>query len=313
MGSESSLKLPQIDFSKIDLQPGTASWDFVRAQVIDALEKYGCFEAFYDIPVELQKAIFGSLEQLFDLPLQTKMKNSSKKPYHGYAGQYPQVPLYESMGIDGANILEKTESFTEVLWPEGNPSFCNTVQPFAQRVTELDIKVRRMVLESLGLEKYFEEHKGSTNYLLRVMKYKGPKTADTELGLTAHTDKNIVTILYQNQVEGLEVLTKEGNWISVKPTEGSFVVMVGDSFHAWTNGRVYSAFHRVMMTGNEARYSVGLFSVPNAGYMIKAPKELIDDDHPLLYKPFDLIAFLGYFYTPAGQQDQFALKTYCGV
>ncbi|CAM8977833.1 unnamed protein product [Rhodiola kirilowii] len=313
MGSESSPKLPQIDFSKIDLQPGTASWDFVRAQVIDALEKYGCFEAFYDIPVELQKAIFGSLEQLFDLPLQTKMKNSSKKPYHGYVGQYPHVPLYESMGIDGANILEKTESFTEVLWPEGNPSFCNTVQPFAQRVAELDIKVRRMVLESLGLEKYFEEHKGSTNYLLRVMKYEGPKTADTKLGLNAHTDKNIVTILYQNQVEGLEVLTKEGDWISVKPTEGSFVVMVGDSFHAWTNGRVYSAFHRVMMTGNEARYSAGLFSIPNAGYMIKAPEELIDDEHPLLYKPFDHVTFLGYYYTPAGQQDQSALKTYCGV
>uniref|UniRef100_A0A7N0RBQ8 Fe2OG dioxygenase domain-containing protein n=1 Tax=Kalanchoe fedtschenkoi TaxID=63787 RepID=A0A7N0RBQ8_KALFE len=313
MGSESPLKLPQIDFSKADLQPGTASWDCVRVQVMEALGKYGCFEAFYDIPLQLRKAIFDSLEQLFDLPLQTKMRNSSKKPYHGYVGQYPQVPLFESMGIDGANIMEKTKSLTEVLWPEGNPSFCNSVQPFAQRVAELDIMVRRMVLECLGLEKYFEEHEGSTNYLLRVMKYKGPQTSDAKLGLNAHTDKNIVTILYQNQVDGLEVLTKDGEWIGVKPSEGSFIVMVGDSFHAWTNGRVYSAFHRVMMTGNEARYSAGLFSIPKAGYTIRAPEELVDDQHPQLYKPFDHVAFLGYYYTPAGQQDQFALKTYCGV
>jgi len=88
-----------------------------------------------------------------------------------------------------------------------------------------------MVLESLGVEKYLEEHMNSTNYLLRVMKYQGPQTSDTKLGLSAHTDKNIVTILYQNEVEGLEVLTKDGTWISYKPSPHSFVVMIGDSFN----------------------------------------------------------------------------------
>ena len=84
-------------------------------------------------------------------------------------------------------------------------------------------------MESLGVEKYLEEHLGSTNYLLRVMKYKGPQTTETKLGLNAHTDKNIVTILYQNQIEGLETQTKDGQWISLKPSPDSFVVMIGDS------------------------------------------------------------------------------------
>lgn len=86
-------------------------------------------------------------------------------------------------------------------------------------------------MESLGLEKYLEEHLHSTNYLLRVMKYKGPQTSETKLGLNAHTDKNIVTILYQNQVEGLEVQAKDGKWISFKPSPESFVVMIGDSLY----------------------------------------------------------------------------------
>lgn len=88
-----------------------------------------------------------------------------------------------------------------------------------------------MILESLGVEKYLDEHMWSTNYLLRVMKYTGPQTTDTnkKLGLTAHTDKNIVTILYQNEVDGLEVKTKNGEWINVKPTPDSFIVMIGDS------------------------------------------------------------------------------------
>lgn len=69
----------------------------------------------------------------------------------------------------------------------------------------------------------------STNYLLRIMKYKGPQTSEAKLGLSPHTDKNIVTILYQNEVEGLEVLTKDGKWISYKPSPHSFVAMIGDS------------------------------------------------------------------------------------
>lgn len=82
---------------------------------------------------------------------------------------------------------------------------------------------------------------------------------------------------------------------------------------AWTNGRVYSPYHRVMMTGNESRYSVGLFSIPKAGYVIKAPEELVDEEHPLLFKPYDHVQFLQYYYTEAGQKDLCALKTFCGV
>jgi len=86
-------------------------------------------------------------------------------------------------------------------------------------------------MESFGLDKYIDEHLHSTNYLLRVMKYKGPDTEETKVGLNAHTDKNIVTILYQNHVEGLEVQTKDKNWIKVKPTQDSFTVMIGDSLY----------------------------------------------------------------------------------
>ena len=67
------------------------------------------------------------------------------------------------------------------------------------------------------------------------------------------------------------------------------------------------------MSGNEARYSAGLFSIPKAGYVIKAPEEVVDEDHPLLFKPFDHVEFLQYYYTEAGQRDYYALKTYCGV
>ncbi|KAI3803426.1 hypothetical protein L1987_31577 [Smallanthus sonchifolius] len=314
MGSDTPLKLHLIDFTNLDQNTKNTEWNSTKSQVHQALEEFGCFEAsFPHIPPELQTSMYESLQELFDLPLQTKLKNRSTKPFHGYVGQYPMVPLYESMGIDDAPILDKTESFTKILWPESNPKFSKTIQEFSEKLSKLDQMVRIMVLESLGLEKYVDEHMGSTNYLLRVMKYKGPETDDSKLGLNSHTDKNIVTILHQNQVDGLEVQTKSGDWIKVKPSPNSFIVMIGDSLYAWANGRLHSPYHRVMMSGDKARYSLGLFSIPKAGYLVKAPPEVVDEEHPLIFKPFDHVEFLQFYYTEAGQRAQSALKTYCGV
>ena len=89
-----------------------------------------------------------------------------------------------------------------------------------------------MVVESLGIDKYLDEHINSTNYLMRVMKYSAPHTEETKEGIISHTDKNIVTILCQNEVDGLEVETKEGKWITYQPSSPhSFVVLTGESFH----------------------------------------------------------------------------------
>ena len=107
-----------------------------------------------------------------------------------------------------------------------------TIQSYSEQLSELDQTVRRMVLESLGLEKYMDEHMNSTNFVLRLMKYNTPQSnTETEIGVSAHTDKSIATILYQNQINGLQVMNKNGQWINVEPTQDTFTVMIGDSLH----------------------------------------------------------------------------------
>ncbi|KAI3716306.1 hypothetical protein L6452_23544 [Arctium lappa] len=315
MGSEASPRLPFIDFSNVD-QNNALDWDITKSRVHQALEEFGCFEAsFPNISPELQTALFDSIQQLFDLPLETKLKNQSSKPFHGYYGFLPGQPLYESMGIDDAPILEKAESFAKIFWPEGNPEFSTTIQEYSEKVSKLDQMVRRMVLESLGLEKYLVEHLNSTNYLFRVMKYRKPEADESQHGLNAHTDKNIVTIVQQNQIDGLEVQLKSGDWIKIQPSSSkSFIVMIGDSFYAWTNGRLHSPNHRVVTASREKdRYSLAMFSVTKAGRMIKAPEEVVDEQHPLLFKPYDMGEFFQFYVTEAGLRAESALKTFCGV
>ena len=48
------------------------------------------------------------------------------------------------------------------------------------------------------------------------------------------------------------------------------------------------------MKGTKERYTVGIFAFPNG--MKEPPKELVDDKHPLKFKPFDHSGLLQYYY-----------------
>ncbi|KAH0752676.1 probable 2-oxoglutarate-dependent dioxygenase AOP1.2 [Solanum tuberosum] len=117
------MKVPTIDFCKPELKPGTIQWDSTKSQVFQALQEYGCFEATYDkLRNETLEAMFGRSKEIFEFPLETKMKNLSKKlPFNGYIGKLPTLPLYESVCIDDLLQLEIVETFANIFWPEGNP------------------------------------------------------------------------------------------------------------------------------------------------------------------------------------------------
>lgn len=125
MGSEAPFQLPVVDFSALNKQnPDIVIWETAKTKVIEALQEYGCFEATFDeISPDLQKSVFSELENLFNLPLETKQRNANDREFHGYIGQIPFMPLYESMGIDTPYVQEKVDEFTNVMWPQGNPKF----------------------------------------------------------------------------------------------------------------------------------------------------------------------------------------------
>ncbi|XVF74656.1 hypothetical protein PTKIN_Ptkin13bG0128700 [Pterospermum kingtungense] len=313
MSPETQVKLPVIDFSKHDLKPGTPEWDSIKIQIRQALEEYGCFEALFDKVVEVQEALFGAMQELFDLPLQTKKRYVSEKPFRGYYG--PTQTLYESMIIDDGNFAENIEQrLTNTLWPQGNTSFSKTLLSFSGLASGLEKTIRRMVLDIFGVEKYMDELMDSTNYILRLMKYGGSQTSEPTVVARAHFDQNMVTLLYQNEVNGLEIQTKDGEWINVKPSPKTFIVMIGESLSVWLNGRLSPPPHRVTMTGNKTRYCAGLFATPRGGYQVKAPEEFVDEEHPRLFKPFDYEDFLGFYSTEVARGTiGSGLKVYCSV
>ncbi|KAL2458719.1 2-oxoglutarate (2OG) and Fe(II)-dependent oxygenase superfamily protein [Forsythia ovata] len=313
MGSLTQPTLPIIDFSNNDLKPGSSSWLSISKDVVRALEDYGCFIVIYsEVSSEQHEAIFRAAEELFDLPTEIKVLNTSDTPSHGYVGQEPVIPLYEGLGIENATTLEGVQRFTNLLWPFGNDRFCGTALAYSKVVAGLDQVVMRMVAESYGIEKKYESLLESTSYLLRLIKYLGPEKNGTNLGIVPHTDKSFMSILHQHQVKGLEIKTKNDEWMVIDPSPSSFIVMAGDACMAWTNGRIEPAYHRVIMKGSEERYSLGLFSFIR-DFIIEVAEELVDDEHPMQFKPFDHYKYIHFYYTDEGKRSKCPIKAYCGV
>ncbi|XP_047312425.1 probable 2-oxoglutarate-dependent dioxygenase AOP1 [Impatiens glandulifera] len=316
MGSLTVLpKLLVVDFNKDGMKPGTSSWISAGKDIRQALEQHGCFVALYDgISSDLNDRIFHSADDLFNLPLETKLKNINGKPYHGYVGQIPIVPLHEGLGMDYATTLEGAQSFTDIMWPNGNESFCTTSVEFARSVAKLDHIVIKMLFGSYGLdEMYTDAHIESSTYLLRYLKYRAPEADESNNAFPSHTDKSFITILYQNQVSGLEIRTRDGDWIDVEFPPSSFVVMAGDACKGWSNGRVLSPSHRVTLNkeGKGTRYTIALFSFLSK--IVQVPEEMIDEENPLQFKPFENVDLLNFYATEAGRRSQDILKDFCGV
>jgi 2OG-Fe(II) oxygenase superfamily len=58
--------------------------------------------------------------------------------------------------------------------------------------------------------------------------FSSPETGGAP-GLVSHTDSDYLTILYQDQVGGLQVM-KDSRWVSVRPNRNALIVNIGDLF-----------------------------------------------------------------------------------
>ncbi|KAM0942627.1 putative oxoglutarate/iron-dependent dioxygenase, non-heme dioxygenase domain-containing protein [Dioscorea sansibarensis] len=235
MGTESRVEIPKIDFSGVELAKiGTQEWDKAKEKVMEALEKHGCFEAVFDkVTTELRDEFFGPvLDELFKVPLDLKIRNYSDKPLQGYIPRRPELGCnFESLVVKDASSYSSIQAFASLLLinhHQANPSFCEVTWKFAREVAELELMVRRMMVEGLGAEKHFGGLVKSTTHMMRMAEYGPPANQETKVAMTTHRDMNLLTIICQHHGEGLELQTKSGDWFRASPC--SFTVIIGESF-----------------------------------------------------------------------------------
>jgi isopenicillin N synthase-like dioxygenase len=154
----------------------------------------------------------------------------------------------------------------DYIWNDvGLPGFQPQLVTYWQNCLSLARQLIRILALGLDLpEDYFERvttYPGGDCTLNFYPGHGGDTTSTTpdEVNLDAHTDFQILTLLWQSEGRGLQILNPQNEWIFAPPIPGTFVVNIGDFLMRLTNDRLKSTVHRVKHGGSHDRYSIAFF------------------------------------------------------
>ena len=97
-------------------------------------------------------------------------------------------------------------------------------------MSHLAHQLSSILAEGLGYEgTYLQDNCTCNTCYLRLNHYPPCPLVDEVFGLIPHTDSDFMTILFQDQVGGLQLM-KDGRWITVKPNPNALIINIGDLF-----------------------------------------------------------------------------------
>lgn len=183
--------------------------------------------------------------------------------------QVAEIPRFNTVGMEAYRMLEKT-----------------------------GIYVLRALALYIGIDEFYFDHwVHNGNSILRPIHYppilKEPKGA---VRAGAHGDINLITLLMGASAGGLQVLSKDGQWIDAIPGEDELVINVGDMLERHTNNKLRSTIHRVVnpprKEWDRPRYSIPFFMHPRSDMKLDCLEVCVDKDHPRAYKDITAGEFL---------------------
>lgn len=265
MPSPVALQLPIIDVSALD-----------AAEHIDrAACEFGFFYVTgHGIDPHAIESLLRSSRTFFALPSATKQAIHMSRGGRAWRGYFPvggeltsgrpdiKEGLYfgEELTEDDPRVRAGLPLHGRNLFPEV-PGFREAVLGYMGALTNLGHTLMRLVAHGLGIgDEYFRErYTAQPTILFRIFNY--PAAEGDARGVGEHTDYGLLTMLYQDEVGGLQV--KHGStWLDVPFVPGSFVVNVGDMLERLTAGRYVSALHRVINSSGRSRISMPFFFDP---------------------------------------------------
>jgi isopenicillin N synthase-like dioxygenase len=219
--------------------------------------------------------------------------------------------LFEAFNVgvehtDFPDLDLSPDDYEPNVWPD-LPGFRPAVEAWfaaAQGVAHIMVRVFGRAL-GLG-EEYLARFDGHSVDVLRMINYRLP-SVDMELepeqvGMGAHTDYGIVTVLWADGMPGLEILDDAGAWHPVQPAPGALLVNLGDAMARWTNDRWVSTLHRVVNpdegeVAGSRRQSVIFFHNPNYDAEIRCIPTCVEPGAEPKYEPITSGAHLRRLFT----------------
>lgn len=268
----------------------------------------------HGIPHSVSDGLASAMDDFFGQDLDTKRRTVTPKGINrGYSAPKAET-LSLSLGVESAtrmndffeafNVgsaasdypglgLEQNADYAENTWPDV-AKFRLRVERYFAEAQRVSRTMTAIFEHALGLKPgFFDSYTDHSIDVLRMNNYAlPPGTVDLDgdlIGMSEHTDFGIVTVLWADQVKGLQVLGTDGSWNDVSPADDALLINLGDLTARWTNERWQSTLHRVkppIVDGTiNRRRSAAYFHDGNADATITPLPTCVPDGTEPLYPP----------------------------
>lgn len=172
-------------------------------------------------------------------------------------------------------------------WLAGEVKWQRVLERYYDGMRELGARLLGAVALSLGLDRHhFDSLYRHPLTRTRLFRYPATAGGSEEIpGAAAHTDYGALTLLWQDDVGGLQVRTRDGRWIEAPCIDGTFVVNIGDMLQRWTNDTFVSTPHRVVNDSGRERFSIATFYDPDHDALVRCLPSCSTPQNPPRYQP----------------------------
>ncbi|CAN5203454.1 2-oxoglutarate and iron-dependent oxygenase domain-containing protein [soil metagenome] len=255
----------------------------------------------HGISDEIIQSLYRHVQHFFSLPADKKKKYeipemAGQRGYtsfgkeHAKGSDNPDLKEFFQYGQGVPSHHELKSEYPDNVEVKDVEGFDNTIQE-AYRAFEFSGQhLLRAIALFLGLnENYFDQFVEEGNSIVRAIHYP-PITKEPQSAIRAeqHEDINLITLLVGASADGLQILTKNNEWVNVTSLPEQIVVNVGDMLQRLTNNRLKSTTHRVVNPPPElwhtSRFSIPFFLHPKSSMSLASLSSCIDDNHEKAYE-----------------------------
>ncbi|QBB71348.1 isopenicillin N synthase family oxygenase [Pseudolysobacter antarcticus] len=285
----------------LDIRRYETDRDGFVAELGAAYREYGfCGINGHGISPALIDDAYRVFQQFFALPLEAKQRYQIKGSggARGYTAvgvetakdsKYPDLKEFWHIGRE----IPRDSKYADVMPPNIWPSEIADFQRYGYGLFDALDRLGSRVLHALALhidlpENYFDDKTNNGNSILRPIHYPPITQLDIpNVRAGAHEDINFITLLVGASAAGLEVLTREGDWLPITTTGDAIVVNIGDMLQRLSNHVYPSTTHRVTNPqgpdARKPRYSVPYFLHPNPDFLIETLPQCVTAENPNRY------------------------------
>lgn len=309
---------PQLDFKDYTEADSQNRKRFLN-QLRQALQRWGFFSLVnYGMPPGDIHNLFDLSRHFFALTHAEKMSAphpAAPNPHRGYSfiGQEFTSSLSRQREIEarqGRRLVDLKETFD---WGSGNdklypsvwpdevhvPGFRAALEAHFVHARALHLTILRALADCLQCDTATflaaHQHDGSEARLAHYPAVEA-ECLSAERGtsrICEHTDSGSVTLLWQDEVGGLEIEdVRTGQFIAVINQAPAVLVNLGDAMERWTNGVLPAAYHRVgrppRLPGSSnipGRFSIMYFGKPDRTASLAPLPRFISACRPAAYPP----------------------------